>query len=98
MALLAFSCRYSLDQSMISLVNLLERLYTNPCYTTEFNRMTTCLAVGQYPQKAHDKATPAHYTWPAGGYDMLEVGLSFNGAIGSHLRPAAHWHAGGRLA
>lgn len=27
------------EQSLICLVNLLERLYTNPCYTTEFNRM-----------------------------------------------------------
>ena len=61
------------EQALISLVKLLERLYTNPCYTTEFNRMTTGLTTGQYPQRAHS-TVPPFYTWPAGGQPMLLVG------------------------
>jgi hypothetical protein len=73
------------EQALISLVNLLEKLYTNPCYTTEFNRMTTDLVTGQYPQRAHSDKMPPFYMWPAGGRKMLLVGLSCDGAIGGHI-------------
>eukprot|EP00931_Biecheleriopsis_adriatica_P046808 TRINITY_DN26928_c0_g1_i1.p1 TRINITY_DN26928_c0_g1~~TRINITY_DN26928_c0_g1_i1.p1 ORF type:complete len:3379 (-),score=748.43 TRINITY_DN26928_c0_g1_i1:238-10323(-) len=73
------------EQSLISLVNLLERLYTNPCYTTEFNRMTTGLSTGQYPQRAHSQSVPPFCSWPAGGRPMLLVGLSCDGALGGHI-------------
>ncbi|CAJ1343433.1 unnamed protein product [Effrenium voratum] len=73
------------EQSLICLVNLLERLYTNPCYTTEFNRMTTGLTTGQYPQRAHSESVPPFCTWPAGGQPMLLVGLVCDGAIGGHI-------------
>ncbi|CAK0824490.1 unnamed protein product [Prorocentrum cordatum] len=73
------------EQSLISLVNVLERLYTNPCYTTEFNRMTTGLVTGQYPQRAHSESSPPFCTWPAGGRRMLQVGLQVDGAIGGHV-------------
>ncbi|CAE7830865.1 Wwox, partial [Symbiodinium necroappetens] len=73
------------EQALISLVNLLERLYTNPCYTTEFNRMTTGLTTGQYPQRAHSGSVPPFCSWPAGGQPMLLVGLVCDGAIGGHI-------------
>lgn len=73
------------EQALISLVNLLEVLYTNPCYTTEFNRMTTGLVTGQYPQRAHNASMPPFYTWPAGGHAMLLVGLGCDGAVEGHL-------------
>eukprot|EP00929_Paragymnodinium_shiwhaense_P079725 TRINITY_DN41557_c0_g2_i1.p1 TRINITY_DN41557_c0_g2~~TRINITY_DN41557_c0_g2_i1.p1 ORF type:complete len:3522 (-),score=604.34 TRINITY_DN41557_c0_g2_i1:457-9738(-) len=74
------------EQDLISLVHLLEKLYTNPCYTTEFNRMTTSLTTGRYPQRAMQKALPPFYSWPAGGHRMLLVGLSCDGAIGGHVQ------------
>lgn len=80
------------EQSLISLVNLLERLYTNPCYTTEFNRMTTGLTTGQYPQRAHNGTVPPFCTWPAGGQPMLLVGLVCDGAIGGHIAAGRKGH------
>eukprot|EP00434_Breviolum_minutum_P013581 symbB.v1.2.011971.t1/scaffold788.1/size164690/8 len=80
------------EQSLICLVNLLERLYTNPCYTTEFNRMTTGLTTGQYPQRAHNSTVPPFCTWPAGGQPMLLVGLVCDGAIGGHIAAGRRSH------
>lgn len=77
------------DRALISLVNMMERLYTNPCYTTEFNRMTTSLTTGRYPLRAHQKSFPPFCTWPAGGPRMLSVGLSCDGAIGGNVNTHA---------
>ena len=73
------------EKSLICLVNLLEQLYNNPCYTTELNRMTTRLTTGQYPRRAHTQQIPPFYTWPAGGSSMLLVGLGCDGAVGGHI-------------
>ncbi len=38
------------ELELIHQIDLLERLYANPCYAVEFNRMTTSLARAQYPE------------------------------------------------
>ncbi len=42
-----------IDRSELALINeldILERLYANPCYTAELNRMTTSLMNQYYPE------------------------------------------------
>lgn len=38
------------DLELVSIMDLLERLYPNPCYTTEFNRMSSSLSSVLYPE------------------------------------------------